>query len=80
MKRYSAFGDTQINLTSLRLRHQRHEFQLSVGEHTVKVVSGNKREAKQMAAQALLKKLHPNVSVNLLINAGMGSHQEFFKE
>ena len=61
LKRYSAFGDTGINITSRQLRHQRHEFKLSVGEHSVKVVSGNKRDGKQMAAQAMLKRLHPKV-------------------
>uniref|UniRef100_A0A915MNJ4 Microprocessor complex subunit DGCR8 n=1 Tax=Meloidogyne javanica TaxID=6303 RepID=A0A915MNJ4_MELJA len=62
LKRHSAFGDTAINLTSRLLRHQRHEFKLSIGEElSVKVISGNKREGKQIAAQAMLKKLHPEI-------------------
>uniref|UniRef100_A0A915LBF9 Phosphodiesterase n=1 Tax=Meloidogyne javanica TaxID=6303 RepID=A0A915LBF9_MELJA len=62
LKRHSAFGNTAINLTSRLLRHQRHEFKLSIGEElSVKVISGNKREGKQIAAQAMLKKLHPEI-------------------
>uniref|UniRef100_A0A914L0V8 Microprocessor complex subunit DGCR8 n=1 Tax=Meloidogyne incognita TaxID=6306 RepID=A0A914L0V8_MELIC len=62
LKRHSAFGDTAINLTSRLLRHQRHEFKLSIGEElSVKVISGNKREGKQIAAQEMLKKLHPEI-------------------
>lgn len=44
-----------------RIKHQRHEFIMTVGKHEVKVICTNKREGKQKAAQAMLKKLHPNV-------------------
>ncbi|KAL3080827.1 hypothetical protein niasHS_014932 [Heterodera schachtii] len=65
LKRCSTYGNTAIQLTTRRLRHQRHEFALSVGGNNserVRVVSTNKREGKQKAAQAMLKKLHPNNS------------------
>uniref|UniRef100_A0A183CKM3 DRBM domain-containing protein n=1 Tax=Globodera pallida TaxID=36090 RepID=A0A183CKM3_GLOPA len=65
LKRCSTYGNTTIQLTTRRLRHQMHEFALSVGGNNnerVRVVSTNKREGKQKAAQAMLKKLHPNNS------------------
>lgn len=35
---------------------------MDVGKHRVSVICANKREGKQKASQAMLKKLHPNVS------------------
>ncbi|KAH7732049.1 PASHA protein [Aphelenchoides avenae] len=61
LKRNSAFGDTEITMNSRRLTHQKHEFELHVGRNSVKVVCAHKHAAKQQAAQAMLKKLHPEV-------------------
>lgn len=72
MKRNAAYGDTEIKLHSVRVKHQRHQFDMDVGKHRVSVVCANKREGKQKASQAMLKKLHPNVrnfSMNWLITA-----------
>lgn len=35
---------------------------MDVGKHRVSVICANKREGKQKASQAMLKKLHPNVN------------------
>lgn len=62
MKRNAAYGDTEIKVHSVRVKHQRHQFDMDVGKHRVSVICANKREGKQKASQAMLKKLHPNVS------------------
>ncbi|VDM97524.1 unnamed protein product [Thelazia callipaeda] len=61
LKRNAAYGDTEVKLHSTRVRHQRHQFQMDVGKHRVSVICANKREGKQKASQAMLKKLHPNL-------------------
>ena len=61
MKRNAAFGDTEIRLNTKRLKHQKHQFDMSVGKHEVSVVCTNKKEGKQKASQAMLKKLHPQI-------------------
>ncbi|VDM44469.1 unnamed protein product [Toxocara canis] len=61
MKRNAAYGDTEIKLSSERVRHQKHQFDMDVGKHRVSVECSNKREGKQKASQAMLKKLHPNL-------------------
>lgn len=48
-----------------RIKHQRHEFIMTVGKHEARVICTNKREGKQKAAQAMLKKFHPNVRLRL---------------
>uniref|UniRef100_A0A914CES2 DRBM domain-containing protein n=1 Tax=Acrobeloides nanus TaxID=290746 RepID=A0A914CES2_9BILA len=60
LKRNNTLGDTNISMETKRIKHQRHEFIMVVGKHEVKVVCTNKRDGKQKAAQAMLKKLHPN--------------------
>nr|AEF32763.1 PASHA [Ascaris suum] len=61
LKRNAAYGDTEIKLSSERVRHQKHQFDMDVGKHRVSVECCNKREGKQKASQAMLKKLHPNL-------------------
>uniref|UniRef100_A0A915PGY2 WW domain-containing protein n=1 Tax=Setaria digitata TaxID=48799 RepID=A0A915PGY2_9BILA len=60
LKRNAAYGDTEIKVHSVRVKHQRHQFDMDVGKHRVSVICANKREGKQKASQAMLKKLHPN--------------------
>ncbi|VDK75292.1 unnamed protein product [Litomosoides sigmodontis] len=62
LKRNAAYGDTEIKVHSVRVKHQRHQFDMDVGKHRVSVICANKREGKQKASQAMLKKLHPNVN------------------
>lgn len=57
----AVFGDTEITTNTQRLSHQRHQFELRVGRHVVKVIATNKHEGKQRASQAMLKELHPEV-------------------
>uniref|UniRef100_A0A0N5AVM4 DRBM domain-containing protein n=1 Tax=Syphacia muris TaxID=451379 RepID=A0A0N5AVM4_9BILA len=59
LKRHAVHGDTEIKLRSERVKHQKHKFDMDVGKHKVSVICSNKREGKQMASQAMLKKLHP---------------------
>lgn len=68
LKRYSTFGDTTITTNTLRIRHQKHRFELKVGEHSVRVMCVNKREGKQKAAQAMLKKCFVCISYRFLFN------------
>jgi microprocessor complex subunit DGCR8 len=66
LKRNSAFGDTEIQLRTNPLKRQKHEFEMIVGKHSVKVICSNKREGKQKAAQAMIQKLHPEVRSTFL--------------
>uniref|UniRef100_K1Q4T3 Microprocessor complex subunit DGCR8 n=1 Tax=Magallana gigas TaxID=29159 RepID=K1Q4T3_MAGGI len=56
LKRNYGLGDTQCKIDVKTLKHQKSEYTLSVGKHSVTVVCKNKREGKQSAAQAMLKK------------------------
>ena len=56
LKRHATLGDTTIRLKTTRLKHQRHEFQMTVGEQCVRVICSNKREGKQKAAQMMIKR------------------------
>lgn len=61
LKRNYGLGDTQCKIDVKTLKHQKSEYTLSVGKHSVTVVCKNKREGKQSAAQAMLKQLHPHI-------------------
>lgn len=37
------------------MRHQKHEFTMTVGRHSAKVICKNKRDGKQRASQAILQ-------------------------
>lgn len=51
------FGNTEITTSTRRIKHQRHEYTLTVGLKSVKVCCVNKREGKQKASQAMLKEI-----------------------
>ncbi|XP_061189547.1 microprocessor complex subunit DGCR8-like [Saccostrea echinata] len=61
LKRNYGLGDTQCKIDVKTLKHQKSEYTLTVGKHSVTVVCKNKREGKQSAAQAMLKQLHPHI-------------------
>ncbi|KAJ8312857.1 hypothetical protein KUTeg_010230 [Tegillarca granosa] len=62
LKRNYGMGDTQCQIDVKTLKHQKSEYSLTVGKHTVTVVCKNKREGKQRAAQAMLQELHPHIT------------------
>jgi microprocessor complex subunit DGCR8 len=62
LKRNFGMGDTQVQMDVHRLKHQRSEFIMKVGKHEAKVICKNKREGKQLAAQAILHLMHPQLS------------------
>ncbi|VDO34586.1 unnamed protein product [Onchocerca flexuosa] len=78
LKRNAAYGDTEIKVHSVRVKHQRHQFDMDVGKHRVSVICANKREGKQKASQAMLKKLHPNLDTwgSLIRLYGHGTQQK----
>ncbi|KAK6105501.1 hypothetical protein QQG55_20500 [Brugia pahangi] len=78
LKRNAAYGDTEIKVHSVRVKHQRHQFDMEVGKHRVSVICANKREGKQKASQAMLKKLHPNLDTwgSLIRLYGHGTQQK----
>lgn len=59
------------------IKHHRNIYTLKVKEHEAKVECKNKREGKQRAAQAILQKLHPQVTSwgGLLLMYGRGSYK-----
>ena len=50
-----------MKIKLLNHQNQKNEFVMTAGKHTVKVSCKNKKEGKQKASQALLKKLHPHI-------------------
>lgn len=58
------FGNTEISTNTRRIRHQRHEYTLTVGSKTVRVPCVNKREGKQKASQEMLKEIFSKEASN----------------
>ncbi|XP_005109080.1 microprocessor complex subunit DGCR8 isoform X2 [Aplysia californica] len=61
LRRNFGMGNTQCNVSTQPLKNQKCEFSIEVGKHSATVVAKNKRDGKQLAAQAILAKLHPHV-------------------
>ncbi|CAG5130062.1 unnamed protein product [Candidula unifasciata] len=61
LRRNFGMGNTQCEVSTKPLKNQKCEFTINVGKHSAMVVAKNKREGKQLAAQAILAKLHPHV-------------------
>nr|QOW64970.1 hypothetical protein [Lymnaea stagnalis] len=61
LRRNFGMGNTQCEVSTKPLKNQKCEFTINVGKHSATVVAKNKREGKQLAAQAILAKLHPHV-------------------
>ncbi|KAK0054976.1 microprocessor complex subunit DGCR8 [Biomphalaria pfeifferi] len=61
LRRNFGMGNTQCEVSTKALKNQKCEFTINVGKHSATVVAKNKREGKQLAAQAILAKLHPHV-------------------
>ncbi|KAH9524193.1 Microprocessor complex subunit dgcr8 [Bulinus truncatus] len=61
LRRNFGMGNTQCEVSTKPLKNQKCEFTINVGKHSSTVVAKNKREGKQLAAQAILAKLHPHV-------------------
>ncbi|XP_052801124.1 uncharacterized protein LOC128231916 [Mya arenaria] len=62
LSRNHGLGDTSMQIDKKQLSSQKTEFTMTVGKHKCSVVAGNKREAKQRAAQAMLQLLHPSLT------------------
>ncbi|XP_052075595.1 microprocessor complex subunit DGCR8-like [Mytilus californianus] len=62
LKRNYGMGDTHVKTDVTPLRHQKSEYTLTVGKHSVTIVCKNKREGKQRAAQAMLQQLHTHIT------------------
>lgn len=75
LKRNAGICTTNIEQKVRLVKHQRNEYTMSVGEHKVQITCKNKTEGKQRAAQAILQKLHPEVTSwgGLLKMYGRGS-------
>lgn len=75
LKRNYGMGDTEIYFTMRNLKHQKNEFLMTVGKHSVSVICQNKRDGKHRASQAILQLLHPHVTSwgSLLRMYGKGS-------
>ncbi|XP_059168024.1 microprocessor complex subunit DGCR8-like [Physella acuta] len=61
LRRNFGMGKTNCDVSTKPLKNQKCEFTINVGKHSATVVAKNKREGKQLAAQAILAKLHPHV-------------------
>ncbi|XP_074642163.1 microprocessor complex subunit DGCR8-like isoform X2 [Tubulanus polymorphus] len=64
LQRNYGFGDGTkgIKVEMKNMKHKLSEFTMTVGKHTATVLCKNKREGKQLGAQAILQKLHPHIS------------------
>nr|CAG4645482.1 EOG090X04U5 [Lynceus sp. MCZ IZ 141354] len=61
LQRNYGLGDKHVQYELNTLKHQKNEFTMTVGKHTVHVPCKNKRDGKQKAAQAILQALHPHI-------------------
>lgn len=55
-------NNTDIDHHVQLLKHHRNIYTMKVNEHEAKVECKNKREGKQLAAQVILQKMHPQVT------------------
>ena len=55
LHRNFGMGDTNCQMDMKTLKHQKSEFTMKVGKHSATVICKNKREGKQLAAQAILQ-------------------------
>lgn len=55
-------GDTKIQMDSKSTKHQKSLFTMRVSKHEATVRCKNKREGKQLAAQAVLQLMHPQLT------------------
>ncbi|KFD55968.1 hypothetical protein M514_03092 [Trichuris suis] len=62
LKRNTGLGQVNIESKVERVKHQQHAFSMRVGKHEVRVLCVNKREGKQKASQAMLERLHPQIT------------------
>lgn len=62
LKRNFCLDDTNIECQLVTKKNQKNEFRMTVGKHSVNVICRNKKEGKQRASQALLQKLHPQIT------------------
>lgn len=54
-RNFGLSDDVHINYEINRTSNKKNEFTMTVGKHTAKVLCKNKREGKQLAAQAILQ-------------------------
>lgn len=61
LSRNTGVGEIEVKYEMSSKNFRQDEFTMIVGNHKATVACKNKREGKQRAAQAILKKLHPNI-------------------
>lgn len=61
-RNFGLSDDVHINYEINRTSNKKNEFTMTVGKHTAKVLCKNKREGKQLAAQAILQVQNINLS------------------
>ncbi|CAH1251100.1 DGCR8 [Branchiostoma lanceolatum] len=61
LKRNFGMADTDIKFDVAVGKHQKSQYTMTVGKHTVQDWCKNKRIGKQLASQAILQKLHPHI-------------------
>ncbi|GFO06207.1 microprocessor complex subunit dgcr8 [Plakobranchus ocellatus] len=61
LRRNFGMGDTKCEASTKPLKNQKCEYSIKVKNCSATVVAKNKRDGKQLAAQAVLAKLHPHV-------------------
>lgn len=62
LKRNAGTCNTEIDHNVQLIKHHRNIYTMKVNEHEAKVECKNKREGKQLAAQVILQKMHPQVT------------------
>lgn len=62
LKRNAGTCNTDIEHSVQLIKHHRNIYTMKVNEHEAKVECKNKREGKQLAAQVILQKMHPQVT------------------
>nr|SZF06435.1 Microprocessor complex subunit DGCR8 [Psoroptes ovis] len=59
IKRLHGFEEMDIKTETRIVKHQKIEFKMTAGTHEAVVICKNKREGKQLAAQKILRSIHP---------------------
>ena len=62
LRRNYCLDNTNVECKLITSRNNKNQFEMTVGKHLVLVDCKNKKQGKQKASQALLQKLHPQIT------------------
>lgn len=62
LQRNFGLSGSEVSCRLINSKHQRNQFEMSVGKHQAVANCKNKKDGKQLAAQSLLQQLHPQLT------------------